>query len=74
MIDPGVFYETSSYGATAVDAMVRVVGADSLVHGSDRPYAAPTEPRLGEAFHRLLVHTNPRRLFGPPAAHPEPER
>ncbi len=62
-IDPLVFYETSSYGTRAVDAMVRVVGVDALVHGSDRPYAVPTDPGLGAAFGRALFVTNPARLL-----------
>src|SRR5437763_512285 len=41
-LDPLVFYETSSYGPRALDAMARVVGVDQLVHGSDRPVVAPS--------------------------------
>jgi hypothetical protein len=62
-IDPDVFYETSSYGTRAVDATVRVVGVDALVHGSDRPYAQPADPDLGEAFTQALFVNNPRRLL-----------
>lgn len=62
-IDPAVFYETSSYGARAIDATVRVVGVDALVHGSDRPYAQPTDPGLGAAFTRALFVANPQRLL-----------
>ncbi|MFG2098289.1 amidohydrolase [Streptomyces sp. NPDC048612] len=40
-VDCRVFYETSSYGARAVDALVRAVGIDVVVSGSDRPYARP---------------------------------
>ena len=43
--DPGVFYETSSYGPEAIGAVARAVGSGALVHGSDRPYAPP--PRSG---------------------------
>src|ERR1700722_8070901 len=32
--DPRVFYDTSSYGPAAVDAMARCVGAGQLVYGS----------------------------------------
>jgi predicted TIM-barrel fold metal-dependent hydrolase len=43
---PGVdhassFYDTSSYGATAIDAMARCVGRDRLLYGSDRPVVEP---------------------------------
>lgn len=62
-IDPHVFYETSSYGTRAIDALVRVVGVDGLVHGSDRPYAQPTDPGLGSAFTHALYTANPRRLL-----------
>ena len=62
-IDPGVYYETSSYGTRAIDTLVRVVGVDPMVHGSDRPYAAPTDPGLGGAFGRALFVTNPHHLL-----------
>lgn len=62
-IDPAVFYETSSYGTRAMDATVRVVGVDALVHGSDRPYAQPTDPGFGEAFSHGLFVSNPERLL-----------
>ncbi len=39
--DPRVFYETSSYGPTAVEAIARRVGAAQLVYGSDRPVIEP---------------------------------
>jgi 6-methylsalicylate decarboxylase len=39
--DPGVFYDTSSFGATAINAMVRRVGEAQLVYGSDRPVVDP---------------------------------
>jgi hypothetical protein len=39
--DPNCFYDTSSYGPVAVEAMARRVGADQLLHGSDRPVVEP---------------------------------
>lgn len=63
-VHPNVYYETSSYGSRAIDALVRVVGVDALVHGSDEPNAHSADPGLGEAFARLLVATNPSRLLG----------
>lgn len=39
--DPGVFYDTSSYGPVAVAAMAARVGVTQIVHGSDRPVIAP---------------------------------
>lgn len=65
-VDCRAFYETSSYGTRAVDALVRTVGIDVVVSGSDRPYAAPVLPDLGaDAAVHALRHTNPARLLGP---------
>ncbi|MCW2991326.1 MAG: amidohydrolase 2 [Solirubrobacterales bacterium] len=65
VVDSGLFYDTSSYGARMIDAMVRVVGIDQLVHGSDRPVAAPFAPPgpLGEAAWRAMTEVNPGRLL-----------
>ncbi|MEV6565833.1 amidohydrolase [Streptomyces kronopolitis] len=65
-VDCDVFYETSSYGTRAVDALVRAAGIDVVVSGSDRPYAAPVLPDLGAraAIHALRT-VNPARLLGP---------
>jgi hypothetical protein len=68
--DPLVFYDTSSYGHRAVDAMVRVVGIDALVHGTDRPaVGAPPHHGLGPAADRALKVSNVARLLrrGAPA-------
>ncbi len=62
-LDPGVFYETSSYGRQAVDAMTRVVGADALIHGTDRPYAGPTDLALGPAFDHAVHVANPHHFL-----------
>jgi predicted TIM-barrel fold metal-dependent hydrolase len=40
--DPLTFYETSSYGPAAIDAIARRVGNGQLVYGSDRPVVEPT--------------------------------
>jgi predicted TIM-barrel fold metal-dependent hydrolase len=61
--DPGVFLDTSSYGARAVDAVVREVGVDRLVHGSDRPVIAASELSLGDAVEVALRERNPARLL-----------
>jgi len=63
--DRNVFYDTSSYGARAIDAMVRVVGIDQLVHGSDRPVVAPPAAPgpLGAAAWEAMTRSNPARLF-----------
>ena len=62
-LDPAVFYETSSYGRQAVDAMTRVVGADVLVHGTDRPYAEPADLALGPAFDHAVHVANPHHFL-----------
>ena len=41
--DPLTFYETSSFGRGAIEAMVERVGADQLVYGSDRPVVEPAQ-------------------------------
>jgi predicted TIM-barrel fold metal-dependent hydrolase len=40
--DPRIYYDTSSYGASAIQAMAQQVGPDELVYGSDRPVVKPT--------------------------------
>jgi len=69
-VDPRMFVETSSYGDRAVDSVLRVLGVDVLVFGSDRPYAQPHSGfGLGEAARHAIRVTNPARLFqatGPP--------
>jgi hypothetical protein len=61
--DPNVFLDVSSYGARAVDAVLREVGVDRLVHGSDRPVGARAELPLGDAVHLALRRRNPSRLL-----------
>jgi hypothetical protein len=66
--DPGVFLDTSSYGMRAVDAVLREVGVDRLVHGSDRPVIPARELPLGDAVEVALRERNPSRLLGMEAA------
>jgi hypothetical protein len=63
VVDKAVYLETSSYGPRAIDAVVRVLGVDVLVNGSDRPYAPPPESGLGDAADTALRATNPPRLL-----------
>ncbi|MFJ6836062.1 amidohydrolase [Streptomyces sp. NPDC091209] len=66
-VDFDVFYDTSSYGTRAVDALVRAVGIDVVVSGSDRPYAPPVIPDLGaDAAVHALRTVNPARLLRGP--------
>jgi len=62
-LDPDVFVDTSSYGPRALDAVIRVLGIDTVVLGSDRPYADPTDPGLGEAATVAIRSLNPHRLL-----------
>jgi predicted TIM-barrel fold metal-dependent hydrolase len=63
-IDRDVFLDTSSYGPRAIDAVVRQVGIDQLVYGSDRPVVEPIQCPLGEAARHATLVTNPARLMG----------
>ena len=63
--DAGMFLDVSSYGDRAVDAVVREIGVDQLVFGSDRPVVAPRELSLGDAVRAAVRERNPERLLGP---------
>ena len=62
--DPGVFLDVSSYGERAVDAVLREIGVDQLVFGSDRPVVAARELPLGDAVRAAIRGRNPLRLLG----------
>jgi predicted TIM-barrel fold metal-dependent hydrolase len=62
--DPGVFLDVSSYGERAIDAVLREIGVDQLVYGSDRPVVAPLDLPLGDAVLAALRERNPTRLLG----------
>lgn len=59
-----MFVETSGYGSRATDCVIRVLGVDGLVFGSDRPYAGlnPDFSLGAAAWHAIRV-TNPARLL-----------
>jgi predicted TIM-barrel fold metal-dependent hydrolase len=61
--DPDVFLDVSSYGGRTVDAVLREVGVDRLVHGSDRPVVPAAELSLGDAVRTALRERNPARLL-----------
>ena len=63
-VDPDVFVDTSCTGTRALEAIVRVLGIDALVLGSDRPYGDPLEEFLGDAATHAVRVTNPARLIG----------
>ena len=62
-IDRNTFVDTSSYGRRGLDSLIRVLGIDQIVLGSDRPYAEPTDPGLGAAATHAIRVINPRRLL-----------
>ena len=62
-IDPLTFVDGSSYGPQALDAVIRVLGIDTVVLGSDRPYATSRLPGLGPAADHAIRVTNPTRLL-----------
>jgi predicted TIM-barrel fold metal-dependent hydrolase len=59
--DPLSFYDTSSYGPVALEAMARCVGAAQLLYGSDRPVVEP--PRATSRERALAASAG--RLFEP---------
>jgi 6-methylsalicylate decarboxylase len=62
--DPNLFYDTSSYGARGLDAVVRIVGIDQLVYGSDSPVVDRSSPDLlGPAAAAAMLRKNPARLL-----------
>jgi 6-methylsalicylate decarboxylase len=61
--DPLTFVDSSSYGPRAVDAVIRELGVDALVHGSDLPVVDGRDLALGEAVRAALRERNPARLL-----------
>jgi hypothetical protein len=62
-LDRDTFVDTSSYGPRGLDALIRVLGIDVIVNGSDRPYAEPTDPDAGAAARYAIRVANPNRLL-----------
>jgi hypothetical protein len=61
--DPLIFYDTSSYGPRMLRAAISVVGAEQLVHGSDRPVVEPRIPTGDTVLGHALLRVNPSRLL-----------
>src|SRR4051812_33023780 len=61
--DPLTFYDCSSYGTQAVDAMVRCIGVEQIVFGSDRPVVEPPSFHLGPSARHAIEVTNPARAL-----------
>jgi hypothetical protein len=62
-LDSNAFMDASSYGPRALDAMVRAVGVDQLVYGSDRPVVDARPLPEGDALREAMLTTNPDRLL-----------
>ncbi len=62
--DPLVFYDTSSYGASAVRMLEEVVGCQQLLYGSDRPVVEPSELGMPEALDWDPIEDGTRRALG----------
>lgn len=62
--DDRIFFDTSSYGTKAIDAITRSVGVEQLVYGSDRPVVEPRSIELGGAARELMRCDNVHRLLG----------
>jgi len=61
--DQLTFFDTSSYGPRAIDAMLRIVGVDRLLYGSDRPVVAPQSlAPLGAAVEHAIAVVNHERV------------
>ena len=66
VIDRDMFAETSSYGGRTIDSVLRVLGVDMLVFGSDRPYAQPccdpVDGQMNCLYHALVGIAGPVTL------------
>jgi len=62
--DPLVFYDTSSYGSSAVGMLEEVVGGEQLLYGSDRPVVEPGELGMPAALDWDLIADGTRRALG----------
>jgi len=63
VVDQRTFIDTSSYSRQGVDSLIRVLGVDPIVIGSDRPYGAPFQTDQGDAAVMAFRYTNPLRLL-----------
>jgi 6-methylsalicylate decarboxylase len=62
--DALVFYETSSYGPSAVGALEEIVGTQQLLYGSDRPVIEPGELGMPESLDWDPIVESTRRALG----------
>jgi hypothetical protein len=62
--DPLVFYETSSYGPSAVQQVAQIVGAGQLLYGSDRPVVEPRALGMPAGLEWDAISDGTRRALG----------
>jgi hypothetical protein len=62
--DPLVFYDTSSYGPSAVRTLAGLVGAQQLLYGSDRPVVEPAELGMPDGLDWDPIADGTRRALG----------
>jgi len=70
LADPLVFYETSSYGPTAVRTLAALVGPQQLLYGSDRPVVEPAELGMPGALDWEPILEGAERALGGTATGP----
>ena len=66
--DPLAWFDVSSYGPLALDAMIRAIGIDRLLYGSDRPVAAPPAPERSATPSQHALTRHQPRVGARPAA------
>lgn len=66
--DPLLFYDTSSYGPEAVEALGALVGHEQLLYGSDRPVVEPSEHGMPNVLDWEQISEGTQRALGAPNA------
>jgi predicted TIM-barrel fold metal-dependent hydrolase len=64
LVDPLLFYDTSSYGPAAVRTLAAVVGAEQLLYGSDRPVVEPAQLDMPDELDWSAAVAGTRRALG----------
>jgi 6-methylsalicylate decarboxylase len=62
--DPLTFYDTSSYGPSAVGVLAELVGPEQLLYGSDRPVVDPAEHGISARLDWEQITDSTRRALG----------